>query len=41
MRKFTLFFAAICCTVAAQAVDYTVKFAVSGKTYNALGTEVQ
>ena len=30
MRKFTLFFAALCCAVAAHAVDYTVKFAVNG-----------
>ena len=30
MKKFTLFLAALCCTVAAQAVDYTIKFAVNG-----------
>ena len=30
MRKFTLFLAALCCAVAAHAVDYTVKFAVNG-----------
>ena len=30
MKKFTLFLAALCCAVAAHAVDYTVKFAVNG-----------